>query len=84
MNWSGRVAIVTGASSGIGRACSLALAARGVRIALVARSRDKLDTLARSLGSDNAASFPLDVTDRAALSALPSRARRTGAGSISW
>jgi short-subunit dehydrogenase len=71
MDWTRRVAIVTGASSGIGRAVARDFAARGVRVALVARSADKLETLAAELGPERAASFPLDVTDRAALQRLP-------------
>jgi short-subunit dehydrogenase len=73
MNWTERVAIVTGASSGIGLAIARKFVARGVRVALVARSAGKLDALATDLGRDKAASFPLDVTDRAALGGLPGR-----------
>ncbi len=66
----GQVAIVTGASSGIGLAVAQALAARGLRVALVARGRARLEELAASLG-EHAAAFPLDVQDRAALALLP-------------
>lgn len=69
----GRVAIVTGASSGIGLAVARSLCARGAKVALVARSADKLAAIADELGRERAESFPLDVTDRAALLALPAR-----------
>jgi 3-oxoacyl-[acyl-carrier protein] reductase len=50
MKIEGAVAIVTGASRGIGRATAAALHARGAAVGLLARSRDDLDALARELG----------------------------------
>jgi NAD(P)-dependent dehydrogenase (short-subunit alcohol dehydrogenase family) len=63
----GRVALVTGASSGIGRAAAVSLAGAGARVALVARDRARLDELAAALGGPAvAAVIPTDLTDRAA------------------
>jgi ribitol 2-dehydrogenase len=53
--------IVTGASSGIGAAVARRFAAEGVRLALVARSAEKLKTLAEELGAECIA-LPLDLT----------------------
>ena len=58
----GRVAIVTGASSGIGEATARALAAGGARVALLARRRERLDAIAGELG-DAAVAIGVDVTD---------------------
>jgi uncharacterized protein len=63
-NWKEAVVIVTGASSGIGRATSLRLARAGAFLALAARRQPELETLAReiqALGSE-AVVFPTDVT----------------------
>src|SRR5262245_35531644 len=58
----GKVAIVTGASKGIGRAIAQVLAAEGMRVAVVARARDELASLAAPLG-DNCLVFAADLTD---------------------
>jgi 3-oxoacyl-[acyl-carrier protein] reductase len=48
---AGKTALVTGASQGIGRACALALAAHGARVALAARSIDKLEQVAEEIAA---------------------------------
>jgi len=65
MSLSGRVAFVTGASQGIGRACALKLAAAGAAVAVAARNQEKLDELVKEIagGGGKAAAFALDVTD---------------------
>jgi NAD(P)-dependent dehydrogenase (short-subunit alcohol dehydrogenase family) len=65
MTLAGRVALVTGASQGIGRACALKLAQSGATVALAARSQEKLQELAAEIAAagGNANSFPLDVSD---------------------
>jgi ribitol 2-dehydrogenase len=57
----GKVVVVTGASSGIGKATARALARCGARLALAARSTSKLEALASELGPD-ALVVPTDVT----------------------
>jgi NADP-dependent 3-hydroxy acid dehydrogenase YdfG len=65
---TGKVALVTGASSGIGEATALALAEAGAAVAVGARRRDRLDALAATLTDGGARVLPLDldVTDEAA------------------
>jgi NAD(P)-dependent dehydrogenase (short-subunit alcohol dehydrogenase family) len=61
-----RVVVVTGASSGIGRATALAFASAGARLALVARRRAPLEAVAAEARTE-ALVLPTDVTDRAAV-----------------
>lgn len=65
MSLSGRVALVTGASQGIGRACAVKLARSGATLALAARGQEKLQELAAEIAAagGNATAFPLDVSD---------------------
>lgn len=58
--------LVTGASSGIGRACALAFAAAGARVAVCARREDRLREVVDALGADGHG-FVLDVRDRRAV-----------------
>jgi 3-oxoacyl-[acyl-carrier protein] reductase len=65
MSLSGRVAFVTGASQGIGRACALKLATEGAAVAAAARNQEKLNELVNEISAagGKAAAFALDVTD---------------------
>jgi clavulanate-9-aldehyde reductase len=57
----GKTALVTGASSGIGRAIALALAEAGARVALGARRRDRLAALASRIEEVGSGALPLDL-----------------------
>jgi len=65
MTLSGRVALVTGASQGIGRACAVKLAQSGAAVALAARNQEKLNEVANEIAAagGKAAAFPMDVAD---------------------
>ena len=75
MTFAGKVAIVTGASSGIGRATALALARAGARVAAVGRHRGALDAVAAEIAAIVPASPPAltivtDITGAAAPDAI--------------
>jgi short-subunit dehydrogenase len=75
MTLAGEVAIVTGASSGIGAATARELARRGSRVALAARRVDELESLEQTITSEGgeAVSIPADVTKPAQLTHLVER-----------
>jgi len=65
MSLSGHVALVTGASQGIGRTCALRLAKEGAAVAVAARNQEKLNQLVSEItaAGGKAAAFPLNVAD---------------------
>ncbi|MCU1651847.1 MAG: 3-oxoacyl-[acyl-carrier protein] reductase [Pseudonocardiales bacterium] len=73
----GRLALVTGAGRGIGRAIAHRLAAEGARLALVARSAHEIAETARQVRADGgqAVAVPADLADHRQLGQLPTRVR---------
>ena len=71
MNWrvNKQVIVITGASKGIGLATAQVLAARGARVALLARNAAALDEAVEAIGRERALGITADVSDRAALAA---------------
>jgi 3-oxoacyl-[acyl-carrier protein] reductase len=65
MSLSGKIALVTGASQGIGRTCALKLAAHGATVVAAARSQEKLDELVKEItaAGGKASAFALDVAN---------------------
>jgi NAD(P)-dependent dehydrogenase (short-subunit alcohol dehydrogenase family) len=67
---SQKIAIVTGAGSGIGRAAALSLAKDGFAVVLAGRKKDTLDETAKRAGSARTLVVPTDVQDHASIKAL--------------
>jgi 3-oxoacyl-[acyl-carrier protein] reductase len=78
MSLSGKVAIVTGGSRGIGRAVCLALAREGVKVVVVGRSQSGCDAVAAQICSEGGAAIGVaaDVSKEADVVAMVSRARQ--------
>jgi len=73
VNFTGQHVVVTGASTGIGRATAEKVVALGGKVTVIARSRDKLEAMREALG-DAVNVEPADVGDQAALTAALDRA----------
>ena len=78
--WKDRVALVTGASSGIGAAVARMLAASGMRVALCARRVDRLNELAGEIGADRALALEANLRDEAQILAAFDAVRRRWGG----
>lgn len=76
-NIAGKVVAITGASSGLGAEAARHLVKAGARVALGARRLDRLEALARELGKDHCAVFPVDVVDRERVAAFVDHAAKT-------
>src|SRR5437899_11393296 len=75
---AGKVALVTGASSGIGEAAALALAAEGARVTIAARRMERLNELAKRIREQGgeALALEIDVTDEAKAREMVDRTRK--------
>ena len=74
-----KVAIVTGAGSGIGRQTSIALVQEGYSVVLAGRRADALETTAEETGADSSRILvvPTDVTDHASIQNLFAQTKET-------
>jgi NAD(P)-dependent dehydrogenase (short-subunit alcohol dehydrogenase family) len=78
---AGKVALVTGAGSGIGQACAVALAARGARVVVADLNEQAAERVAREIGSSSSAvAVKVDVADSASVEAMVGFAVRTFGG----
>lgn len=67
---SGKVALITGASSGIGKAMAMALGAEGVSLALAARSVERLEAVRAACGAPEAIALPVELSQPEATEAM--------------
>src|SRR6201991_2252762 len=72
-----KVALVTGAGTGIGKAVALALAKDGFAVVLAGRRADKLQETAKEAGNAKTLVVPTDVSDPASVKAVFARTRET-------
>jgi short-subunit dehydrogenase len=81
MDWNGKVVLITGASSGIGRGLALELARRGAKLGLIARRSELLQEISGEISAENRSAdlllLPLDVQDANAMRAAGLRLSST-------
>jgi len=78
--WRGKVAVVTGASSGIGRATAALLADAGLKVAVAARRRERLDAFAAERPGAEVLALEVDLRDEAAIARAFAQVRERWGG----
>jgi retinol dehydrogenase-12 len=78
MSIDGKVALVTGANTGIGRVTAVALAKQGARVILACRSEERTQPVIDEIGKDRAEFLPLDLADLASVRAAAAKVVERG------